>query len=599
MAEIGRNAPCPCGSGRKHKKCCLREKETGAQKIGDLRYMLAGFAVQTTPREDLEAAWRDFRDTDEPLEAFLSKPGERMAPFLDWLTKGRRFAGRTVLERFEERVAEGLSDEDRRELEEIKATRYAVFEVVKTRPGEGLSVVDIFSGERQEVRDISASRRASAWDVLTAWVAPGTDRFEFWGQARIFRPQDKDDIRAELKAAYEHERTVEPDLSWQAFLNAATPLLDRLQTRLLSESRRLFTPEGDPLCPSTAVYAVADFSAALRALRGRRELEEDSNRMGEDDHLEEVSFDWMGELPQVQRPSGNGILFSTQRINPDGSQPENRLANIVLTRTELRVECLSRRRLAAARSVVEKIDKKSLRLLREDFQPYETIDAPGRPRPSEREEKPGPALIAVQAAALMEYAEDWLRQPIPALDDRSPLEAAKDAPGRAKLTELLKIFEHRDAEHGNGEGFSNPSAPCQTAMRRLLGLSIPPELSAREKRLRELAANAGKDSGDPLVEKFRKAQALHQEGRVEEALRAYESLKAALRSHRTKHQLWANMGICHLSAGRFAEGIRCLETALEIMPDYEFAATNLARARRFVLRPRRKPNSKSRKSGKE
>ena len=23
MADIGRNAPCPCGSGKKHKKCCL------------------------------------------------------------------------------------------------------------------------------------------------------------------------------------------------------------------------------------------------------------------------------------------------------------------------------------------------------------------------------------------------------------------------------------------------------------------------------------------------------------------------------------------------------------------------------------------------
>lgn len=23
-AKIGRNEPCPCGSGKKHKKCCLR-----------------------------------------------------------------------------------------------------------------------------------------------------------------------------------------------------------------------------------------------------------------------------------------------------------------------------------------------------------------------------------------------------------------------------------------------------------------------------------------------------------------------------------------------------------------------------------------------
>ena len=27
MVKIGRNAPCPCGSGKKYKKCCLRKDE--------------------------------------------------------------------------------------------------------------------------------------------------------------------------------------------------------------------------------------------------------------------------------------------------------------------------------------------------------------------------------------------------------------------------------------------------------------------------------------------------------------------------------------------------------------------------------------------
>jgi hypothetical protein len=29
MAKVGRNAPCPCGSGRKFKKCCREEKHIG------------------------------------------------------------------------------------------------------------------------------------------------------------------------------------------------------------------------------------------------------------------------------------------------------------------------------------------------------------------------------------------------------------------------------------------------------------------------------------------------------------------------------------------------------------------------------------------
>ena len=31
MAKIGRNAPCPCGSGKKYKKCCLLQQD-GAKR---------------------------------------------------------------------------------------------------------------------------------------------------------------------------------------------------------------------------------------------------------------------------------------------------------------------------------------------------------------------------------------------------------------------------------------------------------------------------------------------------------------------------------------------------------------------------------------
>ena len=31
MAKIGRNDPCPCGSGKKYKKCCLAGDEAAAR----------------------------------------------------------------------------------------------------------------------------------------------------------------------------------------------------------------------------------------------------------------------------------------------------------------------------------------------------------------------------------------------------------------------------------------------------------------------------------------------------------------------------------------------------------------------------------------
>jgi len=41
MAKIGRNTPCPCGSGEKYKRCCeSKEKEMKQRKLppGRFRY---------------------------------------------------------------------------------------------------------------------------------------------------------------------------------------------------------------------------------------------------------------------------------------------------------------------------------------------------------------------------------------------------------------------------------------------------------------------------------------------------------------------------------------------------------------------------------
>ena len=38
MAKIGRNAPCPCGGGKKYKKCCLLQQD-GAERYSPKRKM--------------------------------------------------------------------------------------------------------------------------------------------------------------------------------------------------------------------------------------------------------------------------------------------------------------------------------------------------------------------------------------------------------------------------------------------------------------------------------------------------------------------------------------------------------------------------------
>jgi tetratricopeptide (TPR) repeat protein len=45
MAKISRNSPCPCGSGKKYKKCCLLRKEAEAVEMRKIMEQNLGKAM--------------------------------------------------------------------------------------------------------------------------------------------------------------------------------------------------------------------------------------------------------------------------------------------------------------------------------------------------------------------------------------------------------------------------------------------------------------------------------------------------------------------------------------------------------------------------
>ena len=52
MAKIGRNAPCPCGSGKKYKKCCLKKDEQ--EKIEQRQFWEEGKKTRSTLEKEKE-----------------------------------------------------------------------------------------------------------------------------------------------------------------------------------------------------------------------------------------------------------------------------------------------------------------------------------------------------------------------------------------------------------------------------------------------------------------------------------------------------------------------------------------------------------------
>jgi tetratricopeptide (TPR) repeat protein len=93
--EPGRNDPCPCGSGRKYKKCHLRAVDRGEVTITELRAGRNDYDVDPGVRVEVEGRlFRILRDQDDDHE-------------LDDLLESLRRAG---VERTEEQVAEEVRE---------------------------------------------------------------------------------------------------------------------------------------------------------------------------------------------------------------------------------------------------------------------------------------------------------------------------------------------------------------------------------------------------------------------------------------------------------------------------------------------------------
>src|SRR4051794_34915563 len=100
MSEVGRNDPCPCGSGRKHKRCCLEIHQT-AQRVAaaaEARLLELGDLV----RDEAPEQWR--RAYEERLVP-LNRHGLLLAEMAAWLDTwlvcdGPIVDGRTPLEAY-------------------------------------------------------------------------------------------------------------------------------------------------------------------------------------------------------------------------------------------------------------------------------------------------------------------------------------------------------------------------------------------------------------------------------------------------------------------------------------------------------------------
>jgi hypothetical protein len=271
--DIGRNEPCPCGSGKKYKRCC------GAPRVDALEMAAAWRAAQDAVEPKvLRFIDREFGDlalqravSDFGLaHAGASADDAESQLFFPWfLYDWRRDAlapkqsdpvGDTIppARRYLAEHGDRLADRERRFVDVTSLTPTSFHEVLGAEHGRSLRLRDVLLGTEVTAFERSGSGMLREGDITFARVVAFEDVALIVGCGELVLPPIEKgiilDLRASLRKSF---RTVSPDL-----LRRIEPQLRELYFTIRGRLRSPAPPEmrntdNDPIEFHTLRYKIA------------------------------------------------------------------------------------------------------------------------------------------------------------------------------------------------------------------------------------------------------------------------------------------------------------------------------------------------------
>jgi hypothetical protein len=181
VSQIGRNAPCPCESGRKHKRCCGAARteidplalSRGDMAVGD---RIQQWAYANHPNE-MDAAIGELVG-DQPGLVFGATDLQLLA---SWQLNDRELpGGGTPAQRYARLAA--LTDPERSIARRIASAHLALLRVRSTEPSRAIEIEDV-THDRARARVVShdVSSYVQTNDMFVGHLMPGPPAMSLWG----------------------------------------------------------------------------------------------------------------------------------------------------------------------------------------------------------------------------------------------------------------------------------------------------------------------------------------------------------------------------------------------------------------------------------
>jgi SEC-C motif-containing protein len=460
--KLGRNDPCPCGSGKKYKHCCLNAGTDPAAAPTDLtwrrmRGLLDGFPTemlrftkQAYGPSAVHEAWDEFTGF-ETLEFDPNTP--LMELFMPWFfhcwapdpvateVVDKSLHGVIPTKAYLATKGPQLDSLLRRYLESVLTAPFTFFEVLACNPGTGMSLRDIMTTEEHSVTERGASQGMEAGDLLFGQLA-SVDRLTMLEASNGFAipPMEKASIielRTRIASAHPaitHQVLRDRDIE---FLDLFHEIADRLFNPRLPI---LQNTDGEPLSPHKLVFDLeAPPQAAFDALKHLA--------------LDEPDEDLLADATRDSESTLTGVRFGwKKRGNKKHAGWDNTVLGwIEIEHARLIAEVNSKARADAIRKKIEKALGAGVRYRASEIQSLDGMLADRRAAGGARggaafEESERLAQLPEVREKISEmmaaHWEHWVSQPLPILGNRTPMDAVKDPDGR-EIVESLVIQAER------------------------------------------------------------------------------------------------------------------------------------------------------------
>ena len=262
MAKVGRNDPCPCGSGKKYKKCCLKKDHAKQQQRitvqrGDreLTEQLLQFSTADEFYSDALSAAQLYWDTIYAPKLLQHLQRYDMLHFLEWYVFDYRTSQdrKRIVEIFLERNEGRLRPEEIGQLHALADSRLGLYQVQEVKARE-LRLWDLLRDASPLINGEQWVRSAKPDDVIIGRLL-GTPEYTYLSYRAFLLPPDAaDGLRTYAEEQFEkyHEEHFEAPLdsflldagyrffhyimgeeaeAWQDKMGSDTPYYDARRTR--------------------------------------------------------------------------------------------------------------------------------------------------------------------------------------------------------------------------------------------------------------------------------------------------------------------------------------------------------------------------------